>query len=188
MPDVRAGEPVLTGKTIFGLIIGMIVGILVLGVFWIPLLGFFKGIEWVVVIISFGVFLLGYKLIKYTEGAPDVIGAIITMLGFTLLVFAVWYWAPFLALNFPIIPQFPYVTWGLIIGSVALIIGIILIKKYQTTERHLNDVGEIIGPIFGGFMIYVWVIELLIVPLLELLGVNIIAQVKGIPWPLSLFI
>ncbi|MHA1298054.1 MAG: hypothetical protein ACTSO9_01265 [Candidatus Helarchaeota archaeon] len=158
----------------------MIVGFLVLPLLWVPFLDVFDdlGFEWLVVIISFGIFLLGYKLIKYTEGAPDILGAIILMIGFTLLVFAVWYWMPILALHIPIYKD--YITVGLIVGCVAFVIGLILIKKYETQEKHLNDVGEIIGLIYGGFMIYVWFTNLIIVPLLKGLGIDVLALID--PW------
>ncbi|MHA1377955.1 MAG: hypothetical protein ACTSRG_06200 [Candidatus Helarchaeota archaeon] len=180
MPELNAKEGILTGKTILGMIAGVIIGFLVLPIFWAPLLNLLKGFEWAVAIISFGIFLLGYMLIKYAEGAPDVLGAIILMIGYTLLVFSIWYWMPILALQIPLPIYKDYITVGLIVGSIAFLIGIILIKKYEVQEKHLNDLGEILGLMYGGLMLYVWFTDIIMIPLLQSLGINLLAQID--PW------
>ena len=180
MSEFRDEESTITFKTVGGVLLGMIFGFILLPLAWIRFLGYFRGFEWVVALISLGIFLFGYKLVKYTEGAPDLLGGIILAFGYTLLVFSVWYWAPIIALHIPIYKDF--ITIGLITGCIAVVIGIILMKKYTSEQKHLNDIGEILGLIYGGFMIYVWFTNIIIVPLLRSVGINIMAQID--PWNL----
>lgn len=173
-------EPIITIKTFVGAIIGMAIGFLVLPIFWTPLLKILKGYEWIAVIISTGIFLAGYWLVKYAEGPPDVLGGAVAMGGYTLMVFSVWYWAPWFALFIYVYAHI--VTVGLIIGAACLGIGLILIKVYKVQQKYLNDLGEIVGIIYGGFMIYLWLADLLLIPLLKGLGINLLAQITGNPF------
>lgn len=168
-------EGVITLKTIIGGVIGVTLGFLILPFLWVPLLKWTGG-GWVTVIISLIILIFGYFLVKYAEGYPDIIGAIILMLGMTLFVFAIWYWAPYIALHIPIAPP---VTVGLILGIILFVIGLIVIAANKTWKTYYNDLSEIVGLLYGGLMIYVWIAEYVIVPVLEAMGLNI----KGVITP-----
>jgi len=114
-------------------------------------------------------------MIYHTWGL-SVLGAIMVMIGLTFLVFAVWSWAPWLALHFVIFP--PIITLGLFVGVILFVIGLILIASYKTEKKHLNDLGEIVGLLYGGFMIYMWLTDYILVPIFKSIGIDIMAEVK----------